>query len=157
MSGQNTIVDVYAIPTAVMRAIGRLQNSGCKVEFSVVAKEDDQATRGQNIGNGYWHRLCSILPGWASYTIPGIGPVLIAGPMSALMASVLNNESMFNGLKPLEACFHSIGIANERIAACEAAVHAGGILLLIHGLAEEVKRAGEALSSTWSLKGRESK
>ena len=152
MSEQNTIIVIYAIPTAVLRAIGQLQHSGCKVEFSVVAKEDGQVTRSANICNDYWYRLRSLLPGWASYAIPEIGPVLIAGPMSALMVSVLNNESMFDGLKPLEACFHSIGIAKERIAACEAAVHAGGILLLIHGLAEEVKKASDALSNTWSIK-----
>jgi hypothetical protein len=151
MSGQNTIVVIYAIPTAVMRAIGKLQDSGCDIEFSVVAKEDREATRSATTSKDYWCRLRSLLPDWARFAIPEIGPLLIAGPMSGLMVSVLNNESMFNGLKPLEACFHSLGLPRERILACEAAVQAGGILLLIHGPEEDVREAGELLASTWNI------
>ncbi len=151
MSRQNTAVIVYAIPTAVMRAIGKLRNSGCEIEFSVVAKEDRESNPTASINNDLWHRLWSLLPNWASFAVPEIGPLLITGPMSGLMASVLNNKSMFGNLNPLEACLHSIGISKERIPYYEAAVQANGILLLIHGPAEEVRKASEALASSWKI------
>jgi hypothetical protein len=141
MSGQNTAVLVYAIPTAVTRAIGRLQDSECEIRFSVVAREQREESLDESIRDDFWYRLWSPLPDRAVFSIPETGPLLIAGPMSGLMVSVLNNVSMFNGLNALEACLHSIGVPGEKIRAYEAAVQAGGILLLVHGTAQEVERA----------------
>jgi hypothetical protein len=153
MSGQNTTVVVYAIPTAVMRAVEKLRNSRCEIQFSVVAKEGRNSSRDQNINNDFWDRLWSRLPDRAGFSIPEIGPLLIAGPMSRLMVSVLNNASMFDGLNALEACLHSIGIPGEKIPAFQAAVQAGGILLLVHGAAQEVARAREILAKGWTEHG----
>jgi hypothetical protein len=57
------------------------------------------------------------------------------------MATVLDNAAMFSGLGPLGACLHCMGIESEAIPAYEASVRAGGILLLVHGPAEEVVKA----------------
>ena len=153
MSGQNTAVVTYVIPSGVMRGIEKLRNSECKIELSVVAKEDSETNRGDNVINDSWSRLWWCLPDWARFEIPEIGPLVIAGPMSRLMVSVLHNVSIFDGLNALEACLHSIGVPGERIPACEAAVQAGAILLLVHGTEQEVRKAREVLADARTRHG----
>lgn len=147
MSGQNTAFVVYAIPTAAMRAIERLRNSECEVEFSVVAQEERETKQNKELIYDSWYQLWSLLPDWSRFGIPQMGPVLMTGPMSRLMVNVLNNASMFDGLNALEACLHSIGVPGDKILACEAAVQAGGILVLIHGTSQEVARAREIVAN----------
>ncbi len=141
MVGQNTIIAVYATPVAVKRALNELWKSGCEVSVSVFAKDEESANPRESRRDEFWDPLWSCLAGWASFAIPKIGHVLISGLMSDWMVTVLDNAAMFNGLDPLGACLHCMGIASDDIPTYEAAVRAGGILLLAHGPAEEVVKA----------------
>ncbi len=145
MSGQNTVALCYAVPAAVMRTLKTLANSGCAIEFSLVAKEDQEAGENANPLDDALHRLWSSLSTRARFTVAEVGTVLIAGPMSGLMVKVFNNVSMFDGLNPLEACLHSIGVSTDTIPLCMANVQAGGILLLLHGPAKDVANASDIL------------
>ena len=141
MAGQNTIIAVYATPVAVKRALCELWKSGCEVSVSVFARDEEATIPFESRRNDFWDPLWSSLPGWASFSIPDIGHVLICGLMSDWMVTVLDNAAMFSGLDPLGACLHCMGTASEAIPTYEAAVRAGGILLLAHGPSEEVAKA----------------
>jgi hypothetical protein len=78
--------------------------------------------------------------------MPGIGPVLVAGPLSAWIAAGLENAPVFGGLSPLGAAIYSIGIAKGRIFSYESAVGEGKCLILAHGTVSEVSRAREVLT-----------
>lgn len=151
MAGENTIIAVYATPVAVTRTLNDLWKSGCEVSLSVFTRDEEATNPRENRRDDFWAPLRECLSGWASFDIPDIGHVLISGLMSAWMEAVLNNAAMFSGLDPLGACLHCMGIASEAIPTYEAAVRAGGILLLAHGSSEEVVKAREILSigSAW--------
>jgi hypothetical protein len=92
-----------------------------------------------------WAGLWEKLSGWALFTMPGIGPVLVAGPLSGWIAAGLENAAIFGGLSPIGAAIYSIEIPKGQILLCEAAVEAGKYLVLAHGTVSEVSRAREVL------------
>lgn len=92
-----------------------------------------------------WAGLWGTLSGRALFTMPGIGPVLVAGPLSGWIAAGLENAPVFGGLSPLGAAIYSIGIPKSRIVAYESAVCEGRCLILAHGTVSEVNRAREVL------------
>lgn len=94
----------------------------------------------------FWARLWGALPGWALFTMPGVGPVLVAGPLSGWIAAGLENAPVFGGLGALGAGMYSIGIPKGQSLRYEAAVKAGKLLVLAHGAESEVYRATEALT-----------
>ncbi len=94
----------------------------------------------------FWARLWGVLPGWALFTMPGVGPVLVAGPLSGWIIAGLENAPVFGGLSALGAGIYSIGIPKNQILRYEAAVKAGKFLVLAHGTVSEVNRASEVLT-----------
>jgi len=95
----------------------------------------------------FWGGLWETLDGWGFFAFPDIGPVLVAGPLSGWIVTVLENSSIFDGLSALGAALYSIGVAGDQIFRYEAALKSGKILLLAHGSADEVTRAGQILRS----------
>ena len=144
--GQNTIIALYAIPDAVMRALSELWKSGCEVTFSVFARDGEEINPRKDFQDDSWAPLLLCLPGWSSFVIPSIGHVLISGQMSIWLGAILEKRPMFGGVNPLRACFNRVGIAGKAIPTYEAAVRAGGILLVAHGPLEEVVKARDILS-----------
>jgi hypothetical protein len=94
---------------------------------------------------GFWEGIWETLSGWGLFVVPGIGPVLVAGPLSGWMATGIENEPIFGGLSSFGAGLYSIGISREEIAGYETALEDGRYLVLAHGGATEVKRARAAL------------
>jgi hypothetical protein len=93
----------------------------------------------------FWAGLWETLSGRAIFTAPGMGLVIVAGPLSGWVAAGLENAPIFGGLSALGAAIYSIGIPRSRVLQYEAALKAGRYLVLVHGAAGEVNRAKEAL------------
>ncbi len=165
MPQENATLTVCRTFAHAEAAVALLQRSGFDLQnVSVIATqrrpEDDAFARS---GTGdrvrywgelgrFWDSLRGVLSGWAFFQIPGIGPVLVAGPLSAWMIAALENAGIFDGMSPLGAGLHSIGIRRDAIHKCEAALRAGEYVLLAHGASGEVTRAREILASdgaTW--------
>jgi hypothetical protein len=89
----------------------------------------------------FWGPLWGLLSGWAFLSVPGIGPVLVAGPLAGWTIATLDNAAVFGGLTALGAGLYSIGISREGVLACESAVRGGKYLVLVHGTAREVSQA----------------
>jgi len=142
MPSQNTIVLIYATPAALSRAFNDFQTCGGEVTFSLLARYESLKGRDDPSLAG------SSLQDCAQVTIPHIGPVLAAGPVSDLLLAVLENAAIFGQLSALGACLHSIGIAKERIPEYEAAVRSGACLLFVHGSADQVSRLSEGLAQS---------
>jgi hypothetical protein len=98
-------------------------------------------------GGTFWRALWEALPGWGFFTTPGIGPVLVAGPLASWIVAGLENAPIFGGLSAFGAGIYSIGIPKEQIPIYETALKAGKYLVLVHGGAAEVSRAREILKS----------
>jgi hypothetical protein len=80
--------------------------------------------------------------------IPGIGPVLIAGPLAAWVVGALEGAVVVGGVSALGAGLYSIGIPRDSIVRYESALRADKFLLIAHGTPDEVRKARDILHAT---------
>jgi hypothetical protein len=160
MAQENASVAIYDVHTTAQEAVRRLHKSGFDMRKVSVAGRDGHS--GNEIvgyyhdagGMRYWGKMGSfwgtlwgLLDGWAFLSIPGIGPVLVAGPLAGWIVAALQNAAIFGGLTALGAGLYSIGISKDDVVGYETALRCGKYLVLVHGAADEVGRAKETLRS----------
>ncbi len=86
--------------------------------------------------------------GSAFFLVPGIGPLLVAGPLVMWIVGVLEGAAVVGGLSALGAALYSIGIPKNSVVQYETEVKNGKLLLVAHGTADEVERARDILEQT---------
>jgi len=96
----------------------------------------------------FWGGLWGLLFGAAFFWVPGIGPLLVAGPLAASIVAALESAAVVGGLSALGAGLYSIGIPKESVLKYEAAIKLNKYLLLAHGTEVEVAQAKEVLQTT---------
>ena len=161
MSDTNAIVAVYNSHDDAEAAIKELQRSGFDLKkLSVVGKDfvtDEQVVGFYNAGDrmkywgkwgAFWGGLWGLLVGAAFFWVPGVGPLLVAGPAVAWIVAALEGAVVVGGLSVLGAALYSIGIPKDSIVKYETDVKANKFLLVAHGTAEEAAKAKEILSET---------
>ena len=89
-----------------------------------------------------------MLFGSAFFAIPGIGPVLVAGPVVAWIVGALEGAVAVGGLSAIGAGLYGMGIPKDSVIQYELALKTDKFLLLVHGTATEVERAKEVIEST---------
>ena len=80
--------------------------------------------------------------------MPSVGPLLVAGPLSAAIVGALENAVVVGGLSAMGAGLYSIGIPKNSILSYETAIKANKYLLVAHGTEAEVAKAKEILKTT---------
>jgi len=96
----------------------------------------------------FWGGIWGLLIGAAFFVIPGIGPVLVAGPLVASIAAALEGAVAVGGLGVIGSALYSLGIPKDRIVRYESSLRADKFLLVAHGTAAEVAKAQEILKRT---------
>ncbi len=102
MSELESVVAVYATHKSAEEAVEELQRAGIDMKtLSIVGKEyhtDQQVVGYYNAGDrmkrwgsigAFWGGFWGLLFGTAFFAIPGIGPILVAGPMVAWIVGAL--------------------------------------------------------------------
>ena len=161
MSKNNCIVAVYDIHSDAEDAIKKLEKSGFNMKIlSIVARDfhtEEHVVGYYNTGDrmkywgtqgAYWGSFWGILTGSAFFWIPTVGPMLIAGPIIALILSALEGAVVIGGLSVIGAGLYSIGIPENSIVEYEEDLSAGKFLLIANGSIEEVSNASEILKGT---------
>ena len=87
-------------------------------------------------GGLFW----GLLFGSAFFAIPGIGPILVAGPLVAWIVGALEGAAVVDGLSAAGAGLYSIGIPKNSVIGYETAVKSDKFVLIVHGTAAEVRR-----------------
>jgi hypothetical protein len=109
-----------------------------------------------NIGNrmyswgklgAFWGGLWGILFGSAFFFIPGIGPLVVAGPLVSSIVGGLEGAVMLGGLSALGAGLFSLGIPKDSILKYETAIKSDKFMLVVHGSADELARAKDVLTN----------
>jgi hypothetical protein len=157
----NAVIAVYETHTGAENAVKELQRSGFDMKkLSVVGKgyhTDEQVAGYYNAGDrmkhwgklgAFWGGLWGLLFGAAFFWVPGIGPLLVAGPVVAWIVAGLEGAVVVGGLSALGAGLYSIGIPKNSILKYETAVKADKFLLVAHGTATDVAKARGILSTT---------
>ena len=83
--------------------------------------------------------------------IPGLGPILAAGPVVAWIVGALEGAVVVGGLSALGAGLYSIGIPKDSIVKYETARKTDQFLLIGHGTAAEVAKVKDIIESTHPL------
>lgn len=161
MSETNSLVAIYETHAQAEQAVKELQRSGYDMKkMSIVGKDyqtDEHVVGYYNTGDrmkywgkmgAFWGGIWGMLFGAAFFIIPGVGPILVAGPLVAWIVGALEGAVVVGGLSALGAGLYSIGIPKDSVVKYETALKADKFLLLAHGTAEEVAKAREILRTT---------
>jgi uncharacterized membrane protein len=161
MSDKNSVVATFDSHDRAEAAIRELQKNGFDMKkLSIVGK--DYHTEEHVVGyyttgdrmkywgklGAFWGGFWGILFGSAFFWVPGIGQVLVAGPLVMWIVGALEEAALFGGLSALGAGLYSIGIPRNSIVQYETEVRNGKLLLVAHGTPEEVQRAKDLLDQT---------
>jgi hypothetical protein len=95
-----------------------------------------------------WGGLWGLLFGAAFFWVPGVGPLLVAGPLVSAFIAALESAVVVGGLSALGAALYSIGIPKDSVLRYEKAIKLNKYLLVAHGSEAEVAQAKEILKTT---------
>ena len=161
MNKNNSIVAIYPSHTAAEAAIKELQQSGFDMKkLSIIGRDehtDEHVVGYYNAGDrmkywgklgAFWGGFWGLLFGSGFFLIPGIGPLLVAGPLVSWIVGALEGAVVVGGLSALGAGLYSLGIPKDSILRYETALKTGKYVLIVHGSMDETTRAKEILDRT---------
>jgi len=161
MSEKNSVVAIFESHNQAEDAVRELQKSGFDMKkLSIVGKDyhtEEHVVGYYNTGDrmmywgklgAFWGGLWGMLFGSAFFFVPGVGPLLVAGPLVAWIVGALEGAAVMGGISALGAALVSIGIPNNSVVQYEADVKAGKFLLILHGTPEEMEHAKDRLDNT---------
>ena len=165
MTKDNSVVAIYKSHTGAEAAVKELQESGFDMKkLSIVGRDyhsDENVvgyynagdrmkywgTMGAGIG-AFWGGIWGLLFGSAFFWVPGLGPMLVAGPLVGMIVGALETGILVGGLDAIGAGLYSIGIPKNSILKYETALKADKFVVIAHGSAAETARAREIISRT---------
>ncbi len=161
MAEKNAAVAIYTTHSEAEAAVKQLQQSGFDMKkLSIVGRDyhsEEHVVGYYNTGDrmkawgksgAFWGGVWGWLLGAAFFIIPGVGPVVMAGPLVAALVSALEGAVVVGGLSALGAGLYSIGIPKNSVLQYESALKADKFLLVAHGTAEDAAKAKSMLDKT---------
>lgn len=161
MKDKDSCVAIYNTHTEAEEAIKELQKSGFDMKkLSIVGKDyhtEEDVVGYYNTGDrmkkwgkygAFWGGLWGFLFGSAFFVIPGIGPLVVGGPLVSWIVGALEGAVIMGGMSALGAGLYSIGIPKDSILKYETAIKANKFLVIAHGGANEVSKAHEILKGS---------
>jgi uncharacterized membrane protein len=160
MEDTNATVAVFDTHAEAEDAVKELQKAGFDMKkLSVVGKDyhtEEQVVGYYNAGDrmkhwgklgAFWGGLWGLLFGAAFFWVPGIGPVLVGGPMVAWIIAALEGAVLVGGISAIGAGLVSLGIPKDSIVEYESALKAGKFVVVAHGTADDVAKALNIMSA----------
>lgn len=164
MSKPNSVVAIFESHGQAEEAVKGLQRAGLDMKkLSIVGRDyhtDESVVGYYNAGDrmrywgkqgAFWGGIWGMLFGAAFFAVPGIGPVVVAGPLVSWMVGALESAAVVGGLSVLGAGLFSIGIPKDSVLKYEVALKADKFLLVAHGTAAEVARARDIIAESHPL------
>jgi len=161
MSEKNSVVAIFNIHTEAEAAVKELQKAGFDMKkLSIVGKDyhsEEHVVGYYNTGDrvkywgklgAFWGGLWGLLFGSALFFIPGIGPIVVGGPLVAWVIGALEGAVIIGGLSAIGAALYSMGIPKGSVLKYETSLKSNQFLLVAHGTREEVEKAKTILDTT---------
>ena len=161
MAEHNAVVGIFDSHIKAETSIKELQRSGFHMKkLSIVGKDyhpEEHVVGYYNVGDrmkvwgklgAFWGGFWGLLFGSALFFIPGIGPLIVFGPLVTWIVGALEGAVVVGGLSALGAGLYSIGIPKNSILQYETALKTGKFVLIAHGTQEETTRAREIINRT---------
>jgi hypothetical protein len=160
MSEHNAVVGIFNTHTEAEKSIKELQISGFDMKkLSIVGKDyhtEEHVVGYYNVGDrmkfwgkqgAFWGGFWGLLFGSALFVIPGMGPIVVFGPLVGWIVGALEGAVVFGSLSALAAALVSIGIPKDSSIVYETALKSDKFLVIAHGTAEEVSKAKSILKT----------
>jgi hypothetical protein len=96
----------------------------------------------------FWGGFWGLLFGSALFAIPGLGPILVAGPLVAWIIAGLEGTVVVGGVSAVGAGLVSIGIPKDSVLKYEVALKTDKFLLVVHGTPDNVEKAKNIIGGT---------
>src|SRR6204780_4428921 len=132
MEDTNGVIAVFDTHSTADEAVRELQKAGFDMKkLSVVGKDyhtEEHVVGYYNAGDrmkhwgklgAFWGGLWGLLFGAAFFWIPGIGPILVGGPLVASIIAALESAVVVGGLSAIGAGLVSLGIPKNSIVRYE--------------------------------------
>ena len=161
MTKNNSVVAIFKSHTGAEAAVKELQRSSFDMKkLSIVGRDqhtDEHVIGYYNAGDrmkywgktgAFWGGIWGLLFGSAFFLIPGVGPLLVAGPLVGWIVGALEGAVVVGGLSALGAGLYSLGIPKDSILQYETALKTDKFLLIAHGSVDEITGAKEILDRT---------
>lgn len=158
MNNQNAFVALYDSHDLAEGAVKKLQKAGFDMKkLSIVGQDyhtEENVIGYYNLGDrarkwggagAFWGGIWGLLFGSAFFFLPGLGPVVIAGPLIASLVAALEGAVVVGGLTALGAALYGLGIPTNSILQYETELKAGKFMLVAHGTADDVEKARDIL------------
>jgi uncharacterized membrane protein len=158
MSIGDSIVATYDTHEQAEQAIKELQQSGIDMKsLSIAGKDthtDEHVVGYYNVGDrmkrwgtvgAFWGGFWGLLFGAGMFAIPGLGPILVAGPLVAWIVAGLEGAVVVGGVSAFGAGLVSIGISKDSAIKYEVALKTDKYLLVVHGTRDAVEKAREII------------
>ena len=157
----NSVIAIYDTHAQAEHAIEELQEGGVDMKsLSIAAKDthtDEHVVGYYNAGDrmkywgkigAFWGGFWGLLFGSAAFAIPGLGPILVAGPLVGWIIAGLEGAAVVGGISAVGAGLVSIGIPKDSVLKYDVALKTDKFLLVVHGSAGEVAKAKEIIAGT---------
>jgi len=154
-----SIVAVYPDHASAEHAIRRLHESGFAMcDLSIIGRDfqvseepvgfvsaGDYAKAGA--GTGAWFGgLFGLLVGAAFLILPGVGPVVVAGPLAVALLAGLEGAVAGTALGTLAGALVGWGIPKDRALKYETQIQGGKFIVVVRGVPEVIARARSLLA-----------
>lgn len=158
MKNTNTLVAFYDTHLKAETVIKKLEKSGFDMtKLSIIGTDyhtDETVTGYYTVGDrmkkwgsfgAFWGGFWGLLFGSAFFFIPGLGPLLVAGPLVSAIIGALEGAALLGGSSVLAAALVSLGISNHEVLKYETEIKAGKFMLLVHGNKIQTENARKVL------------
>ena len=156
----NFAVAIYPTHHEAEEAVKELDAGGFDMtKISIAGRDyqtDEQVLGYYNTGDrikawgkrgAFWGGLWGCMFG-ASFVVPGIGPIVAAGPLVAWIVGALEGAVAVGGLSALGAALFSTGIPKHSVLKYESDIQAGRFVLIANGSPAEAAEAKSMLDIT---------
>jgi hypothetical protein len=99
----------------------------------------------------FWGGLWGLMFGAGFFWVPGLGPLLVAGPLVSMIVGAIEGAAVVGGLSAVGAALFSMDIPTDSVLRYETAIKAGKFVLIFHGTTGEVERAHGVLDGAKAL------
>ena len=154
-------VAVYDQHTQAEDAVKALQRAGFDMKkISIIGRDyhtEEHVVGFLNAGDrakvfgklgAFWGGLMGVLFGSAMLFVPVVGHVIVLGPLAATLFGGLQGAVLVGGISALAGALMAIGIPKDSVLRYETALKADKFMLVVHGDAQEIKRAHELLETS---------
>ncbi len=158
MVESNAVVGIFDSHVQAETSIKELQLAGFDMKrLSIVGKDyhtEEHVVGFYNSGDrmklwgkrgAFWGGFWGMLFGSALFVVPGLGPLIVFGPLVGWIIGAMEGAMVVGGFGILAAGLYSIGIPKNSCLQYETAVRSDKFLVIAHGAEAEAAKAKSIL------------